>query len=71
MQPTTQQQTQQYAQQQAEHALQQLGAAHGILSGIDWSKVIQLGIQLIQALQPPAGAPAAMQPQAGQKQKTP
>ncbi len=49
MMPTTQQQTQQFALSQAQHALEQLGAAHGLLGGIDWEKVLLGFLQLILA----------------------
>ena len=65
----TQQQTQQHTQSQAEHALQQYGAAHG-LQGFNWGALLPILIQLIQALSKGGGAqPQGQAPQAGQQKQ--
>lgn len=64
---TQQQQTQQHTQSQAEHALQQHAAAHG-LPNINWGALLPILIQLVQALSQGGGAQPQAQAQAPQQQ---
>ncbi len=57
MSAVSQEQTQQFAFRQAEHALEQLGAAHGLLGGIDWEKVLLGFLQLILAARKDVATP--------------